>query len=50
MILHINYEDKMGMQKYVTEGLANRLLMLDKRVSSAELEGDDGAWDGPLPF
>jgi single-strand DNA-binding protein len=46
---HRHYEDKDGQKKYVTEIVAEQLILLDKKVKSDQ-NGENENTDGPPPF
>ena len=43
------YEDKDGQKKYVTEMMAEQLILLDKKTTVAETDIEDSSGE-PLPF
>lgn len=45
-----NFEDKAGQKKYVTEVVADHLLLLDKKPKDAGDEPEKSGEDKPLPF
>ena len=45
-----NFEDKEGQKKYVTEIVADQVIMLDKKIKGAEEEDNEEMEDRPLPF
>lgn len=45
-----NFEDKDGQKKYVTEVVADQILLLDKKVKEPAVEPEEGMEDRPLPF
>lgn len=48
---HRNYEDKTGQKKYVTEVIADQIIMLDKGSTKAINEPDlNTETEAPLPF
>ena len=44
-----NYEDKEGQKKYVTEIVADQVVLLDKKTKIEPNETEDNS-DAPLPF
>jgi single-strand DNA-binding protein len=44
-----NYEDKEGQKKYVTEIVADQVVLLDKKTKIEASETEDNS-DAPLPF
>ena len=46
---HRQYEDKEGQKKYITEVIADQIIMLDKKTKDTLQEAEDGS-DGPIPF
>ncbi|MEO7313770.1 MAG: single-stranded DNA-binding protein [Ginsengibacter sp.] len=44
------FEDTAGQQKYVTEIVADQILLLDKKVKEPVLEPEENMEDKPLPF
>lgn len=45
-----NFEDPAGQKKYVTEVVADQVLLLDKRQKDPEEESEESQEDRPLPF
>lgn len=45
-----NFEDKAGQKRYVTEVVADHLLLLDKKPNDAGKEPEKSAENQPLPF
>lgn len=45
-----NFEDTAGQKKYVTEIVADQILLLDKKVKEPVLEPEENMEDKPLPF
>ena len=45
-----NFEDTEGQKKYVTEVVADQILLLDKKVKEPVLEPEENMEDKPLPF
>lgn len=45
-----NFEDKDGQKKYVTEVVADQILLLDKRQKEEKAEPEENSEDQPLPF
>lgn len=46
---HRQYEDKDGQKKYVTEIVADQVILLDKKAKSDQ-DGENEHTDGPSPF
>lgn len=46
---HRQYEDKEGQKKYVTEVVADQIVLLDKKTKNEEAGANDIS-GGPLPF
>ena len=45
-----NFEDAAGQKKYVTEVVADQILLLDKKVKKTVVEPEESLEDKPLPF
>ena len=45
-----NFEDKDGQKKYVTEVVADQVLLLDKKEKEPVVEPEEDMDDRPLPF
>ncbi len=45
-----NFEDAAGQKKYVTEVVADQILLLDKKIKEPAVEPEEGMDDRPLPF
>ena len=45
-----NFEDTAGQKKYVTEVVADQILLLDKKVKEPAAESEENMEDKPLPF
>ena len=45
-----NFEDKEGLKKYVTEVVADQIILLDKKPKEENQENNEDLEDKPLPF